>query len=364
MDLSDSVDEASVSEREVLLDSEFPVLFAGRGHDFLKSRVDDIDLISTLELVRLVLEAHKFKELGLRFDLIFLGHTARSDVIEVLKPFEVRAGNTTSVDKHVRSAHNSSTLEDLFSGIGSGAIGTFEDCFAHDGFSVTLMKRFLSGSWDHAVSWLGKELLGVFTDSLSGVREANERAMLDHMGLDGLDIQTVRVVDGRVVLNNSGDFATVFLNELRGPVADSTESLDDETFVLNTSREATSVDERLGCEELTNSVVNTKTSGLGTTSNTTLRDEFTCAAALGIDIGLTFNVHVGILDPGHGLLVGAHIGTEAIDLGADKALLDELHSVLTGHSLDLVLGVLAGVNFDTTLGTTKGNISDGELEGH
>lgn len=188
VNLADSVDEASVSEREVLLDSKFPVFLAGRGHDFLKTRVDDIDLISTLELVRLVLEAHKFEELGLRFDLIFLGHTARSDVIKVLEPFEVRAGNTTSVDKHVRSAHNSSALEDLLSCVSSGAVGTLEDSFAHDGFSVTHMKRLLSGSWDHAVSSLFEELLGVFTDSLSGVREANERAMLDHMGLDSLNI--------------------------------------------------------------------------------------------------------------------------------------------------------------------------------
>ncbi len=364
MNLANSVDEASVSEREVLLDSEFPVLFAGRGHDFLESRVDDIDLISTLELVRLVLEAHKFEELGLRFDLIFLGHTAWGDVIEVLEPFEVRAGDTTSVDKHVRSAYNSSALEDLFSCVGSGAIGTFEDSLNHDGISVTLMKRLLSGGWDHAVSWLGKELLGVFTDSLSGVGEANERAMLGHMSLDSLDIQTIRVVDGGVVLNNSGDFATVLLDELRGPVADSTEALDDESLVLDTLGKATSFDESLGSEKLANSVVDTKTSGLGATSNTSLRDEFTSAAALSIDISLTLNVHVGVLDPGHGLLVGAHIGTEAINLGADKALLDELHSVLTGHSLDLVLGVLAGVNLDTTLGTTEGNISDGELEGH
>lgn len=171
-------------------------------------------------------------------------------------------------------------------------------------------------------------------------------------------------MDGGVVLNNSGDFATVLLNELRGPVADSTESLDDESLALNASREAASVDEGLGSEKLANSVVDAKTSGLGATSNTTLRDEFTSAAALSIDIGLTLNVHVGVLDPGHGLLVGAHIGTEAINLGADKALLDELHSVLTGHSLDLVLGVLAGVNLDATLGTTEGDIGNGELEGH
>ena len=50
MDLADSVDEAGVSKGKVLLDSKLPVLSASRGHDFLESRVDDIDLIGAFEL--------------------------------------------------------------------------------------------------------------------------------------------------------------------------------------------------------------------------------------------------------------------------------------------------------------------------
>ena len=93
-------------------------------------------------------------------------------------------------------------------------------------------------------------------------------------------------------------------------------------------------------------------------------DEFTSAAAFGIDIGLTLNVHVCVLNPGHGLLVGAHIRTEAINLSTNETFLDELHSVLTGHTLDLILRVLAWVDLDTTLGTTEGHVSDSELESH
>ena len=144
-------------------------------------------------------------------------------------------------------------------------------------------------------------------------------------------------MDGRVVLDDSGDLATILLDELRGPVADGTESLDNEGLVLDSEVKTASFDERFNSEELTDGVVDTETGGLGTTGNTSLGDEFASAAALSIDVGLTLDVHVGVLDPGHGLLVGTHVGSEAINLSTDEALLDELHSVLTGHSLDLIL---------------------------
>ena len=285
-------------------------------------------------------------------------------MIEVLEPLEVGAGDTTSIDEHVRGAHNSLAQEDLLSGVGGGAIGTLEDGLDSDGISVSIVEGLLSGGGDHAVSLFCEELLGVLADGLSGVREADEGAVLDHVGLDGLDIQTGGVVDGGVVLNDSGDLTTVLLNELGGPVADSAESLDDEGLASNASGKLASVDEGLGAEELTDGVVDAETGGLGTTGNTSLGDELSSATALSVDIGLTLDVHVGVLDPGHGLLVGSHIGAKTVDLGTDEALLDQLHSVLTGHSLDLVLGVLAGVDLDTTLGTAEGDIGDGKFERH
>ena len=188
--------------------------------------------------------------------------------------------------------------------------------------------------------------------------------MLGHEILDFLDIKTVGVVDSGVVLNHSGDLSTVLLDELGSPVADSAEALNDEGLTGDASLKAASLDERVSVEEFTDGVVDTKTGRFGTASNTSLGDELASAAALGVDVGLTLNVHVGVLDPGHGLLVGTHVGSEAINLSSDKALLDELHSVLTGNTLDLSRRVLSGVNLDTALSSTEGNISDGKLEGH
>ena len=302
--------------------------------------------------------------MSLSLDLVTLSQTARGDVIEVLEPLEVGAGNTTTIDEHVWGTNNTSAEEDLLGSVSGRAIGTLEDSFDVNVLSITSVKGLLSGSRDHAVSRLKKELLGMINDSLSSFRIVTESAMRDHVLLDVFNIETVRVVNGRVVLNNSGDLATILFDELGGPVTDSTEALNVEGLAFNALGKATAVDEGLGVEELTDGVVNTEAGGLSAAGNTALGDELASAAALSVDILLTSHVHVGVLDPSHGLLVGAHIGTEAIDLSANEVLFDELHGVLSGDSLDLGLGVLARVNLDTTLGATERNISDSKLEGH
>ena len=111
-----------------------------------------------------MLEAHELKESSLGLDLVLLGQTAGSDVIEVLQPFEVGAGDTTAIDEHVWCAYDSPTEEDLLSCVGRGAIGTLEDSFDLDSFSISHVERFLSGSGDHAIGGLSQELLGVLTD--------------------------------------------------------------------------------------------------------------------------------------------------------------------------------------------------------
>ena len=364
VDLADGVDEASISEGEVLVDGDVPVLADGGAHDLLETRVDDVDFIGALKLGGLVLEAHKLEELGLGLDLVLLGHTAWGDVIQVLEPLEVGAGDTATVDEHVWGANDALAEEDLLSGVGGRAVGTLEDGLDADGIGVASVEGLLSGGWDHAVGLLEEELLWVLRDSLSGVGESGEGAVLTHPGLDLLDIETIWVVDGGVVLDHGGDLATILLDELGGPVADSTEALDDEGLVLDAKVEANAVDEALGVEELTDGIVDTETGGLGSAGDATLADELASAAALSVDVLLTLDVHVGVLDPGHGLLVGTHVWAEAVNLSTDEALLDELHGVLTGDSLDLGGGVLSWVNLDTSLGSTEGHVGDSELEGH
>jgi hypothetical protein len=120
----------------------------------------------------------------------------------------------------------------------------------------------------------------------------------------------------------------------------------------------------LSVEEFLNGVEDTESSGFSTSLNTTLLDVLSSAASFGVDILFTSNLLVGILDPGHDLLVGSHVRSETINGGTDEVLLDELHSVLSGDTLELSRGELLGVDLDSSLGTTERYISDGKLESH
>ena len=127
MDLLDGVDETGISEGEVLVNSELPVFLNSVLHDLLETRVDDVKFGSTLSRYLVFLEAHHLEELLLRLFLVLLGHATGSDVIDVLKPFEVGAGDTTAVHKHVRGSDDTSAHEDLLSGVGGGTVGSLED---------------------------------------------------------------------------------------------------------------------------------------------------------------------------------------------------------------------------------------------
>jgi hypothetical protein len=188
--------------------------------------------------------------------------------------------------------------------------------------------------------------------------------VLGQVVLDILHVDTVGVVDRRVVFNNGGDFTAVLFEELGGPVSDSSEALNDKGAVLDADGEADLRSEVLVASQLTDSVVNTEASGLTTAGDAALSNELARATALSVDISLALQVNVSILDPGHDLLVGAHVGAEAVDSGTDETLLDKLHGVLAGHALQLALGQITRVDFNATLSATERNIGDSELESH
>jgi hypothetical protein len=64
-----------------------------------------------------------------------------------------------------------------------------------------------------------------------------EGTILGQELLDILNVETLWVVDCRVIFDDSGDLAAILVDEVRGPVSDSTESLNNECLVLNAERE-------------------------------------------------------------------------------------------------------------------------------
>jgi hypothetical protein len=119
------------------------------------------------------------------------------------------------------------------------------------------------------------------------------------------------------------------------PVSDCTKTLHDESLVFDTRSNTYLIAVVLVAQQLTGAVVNTKTSGFSSATNTTLLDKLTCAAAFSVNVLFTLNVHVGIFDPGHNLLVCSHIWAEAIYSSTDETFLNQLHSVLSGNTLKL-----------------------------
>jgi len=214
VDLVDGVTEAGVSEGEILLNGEVPVLLGGGVHDFFETRVDDIDFVSTLELVGFGIVAHDLEELGLRLFLVLLGHLSGSDVIEVLQPFEVGAGNTTSVNEHIGSNHDSTGSEVGLSRESGGSVSAFEDGFALERVNVTVVDGLLSGSGDETVTRLAHERERVLSVLLGGTGETVEGTVSNHVVFHILDVETFGVVDGGVVLTDSGDNGSFLLQEL------------------------------------------------------------------------------------------------------------------------------------------------------
>ena len=75
------------------------------------------------------------------------------------------------------------------------------------------------------------------------------------------------------------------------------------------------------------------------------------------------HVHgVGVHDPGHGLLVGVHVGRGNVFFRADE--FDQFGGVAAGHALEFALGHLVGVADDAALGAAEGDVDDGALPGH
>jgi len=367
VNLLDGAAETSISKVEVVDVGVRPILRGSVVHDFLKSRVDDINLGSTGELshVRRVLGdnvTHHAEEFGVLLLLIFLVHAARGNMLQVLKPLEVRAGNTTSVGEHVGDNNTTLGEEDLLSHESGRSVSTFKDDLSFDLVSIVLVDGLLFGGGDKDIARFGHEESGVRSLNFVSMAVVSESAVSHHFSFDIIGVKSTFVVDGRVVLTDSDNDTTVFVDELSSPVADSAESLDDESLAVETlCSHLCGFDKRVNAHKFLDAVVDTKSSALSTSADTALVDELTSGASFSVDVSLTVHLDVGILDPSHDLLVGSHVGSEAINAGSNKALFGELHGVTTSDLFEFVLGVELGVNAHSTFSSSERNISDTSL---
>jgi hypothetical protein len=159
-------------------------------------------------------------------------------VVDVLKPLEVRAGNTTTVDQEIGADNNASAGEFLLSSESCGTITSFDYDFALELGSVVLVNRFLSSSRNKDIALLLHEGKGILDFGLFGVGVPLQGAFLLEVFLNIIRVESIRVVNGGVVLYNSGDLSAVSVEELASPVADVSKSLQGEGLAFDSLREA------------------------------------------------------------------------------------------------------------------------------
>jgi len=108
VDLVDGIDKAGISEVHVIVYSKLPVALNSAGHSLIKGRVDDVGFGCSMDgsLILFSSISHKSQKLLLTSLIELLGHLTWRYMVNVLKPLEVRAGDTTSVHEEIWGDHD------------------------------------------------------------------------------------------------------------------------------------------------------------------------------------------------------------------------------------------------------------------
>ena len=124
------------------------------------------------------------------------------------------------------------------------------------------------------------------------------------------DVDTFGSWNSTISFNNMSYLSTVLFDEFTCPVSYVTKSLNCECFIFNAKITSTCfVDKRLEIQELSNSIINTKSCWFRSTMNTSLPDMFSSAATFRVDVVLASNTLIGVFDPSHYLFISSHIWT-------------------------------------------------------
>lgn len=95
-------DEAGVSEVQILGHGEVPVVTNGLRHYLVEGTVHDVDFFGSFDVKVICAVAYEIQEFDCALLLILLRHLAMRNVLQILEPLEVRAGDATTVCQQVR----------------------------------------------------------------------------------------------------------------------------------------------------------------------------------------------------------------------------------------------------------------------
>merc|ERR1719282_720484 len=282
-------------------------------------------------------------------------------MIEILEPLKVGDSDTTSIDVHVRNDQASLLLEDLVSSRSDGSIGSLANNLGLNLVSIGCIDHLLHGSGYQDVAWLVHDVLaGVGLSS----GESNNSSMLQLPVFQSLWINTFWIVDGTVPLGNtntlganSGQIATCVETHV-------TKSLNNVSFSQPSNIQTQLGHVLLLLDEVVQTVEDSSASGAGSAVDTSLVDGFASDTGTGVHVGVPNSVGVCVSNPSHLSLASAHVRGRNINTRPKKSFLGKFNGEPPGDPLQLILAVLLGVNLDTSLATSEGDIYTGALVRH
>src|SRR6202789_3324537 len=321
-------------------------LFGGVGHAVDGQHVGGdavVDVVGDGELEDVV-EAVDHDAIEALVDFFFGPEVAHA----VLYPLEVAGGDASGGGEDVGDDENALFGEDVVGDGGGGAVGAFAEDAALDLRGVAAGDDVLRRGGDEDVALLGED--AVLVEGLGSAKAVDGSGavlVFEEFG----DVDAVGVEECAIVLADADDLVALVPEELGGVGAYVAEALDDDRGFGGDHVEV--------FEGLVGDDGDAAAGGLATASRAAERDGL--AGDDGGD-GLAHVHGVAVHDPGHGLLVGVHVGRGDVFFRADE--LDERGSVAAGHALELALGHVLWVADDAALGSAEGDVDDGALPGH
>lgn len=207
------------------------------------------------------------KKVIVGFTLILEGQSTIGDVVQVLQPFEEGYSHTTSVDVQVRNNHNVPIDENFVSSGCSWSISSLTDDFSLDLMCVALVDNLLNSGRHKDIALLKHKRI---TFNLLGTGETIDGTGCEAVVFQLLGVNTIGVVDGTIMLNDTNAFATSTVEVTHGVQTDITETLNNESLAFPAGSGTNHVCVCLILDEVIKPVEDTATSGGHTTVDTTL----------------------------------------------------------------------------------------------
>merc|ERR1719282_249127 len=282
-------------------------------------------------------------------------------MIEILEPLKVGNSDTTSIDVHVRNNQASLLLEDLVSSRSDGSIGSFTDDLGLNLVSIGCIDHLLHGGGYENVAGLVHDVLASVG---LGPGEANNSSMLQLPVFQSLWINTFWIVNGTVPLGNTNTLGANSGQIATGVETHVTKSLNNVSFSQPSNIQTQLGHVLLLLDEVIQTVEDSSASGAGSAVDTSLVDGFASDTGSGVHVGVPNSIGVCVSNPSHLPLTSAHIWGRNINTRSKESFLGKFDGKPPCDPLQLILAVLLGVNLDTSLASSEGDIYTGALVGH